>query len=298
MSRLLLLAALLNVMAACAERREPTFTFTELSFPGSTRTVAAGIDDAGHIVGWYENDGRTAGFVYRDGAYTTVEYPGAMMTQVYGIAMNGDIVGSYRREGETAQFGGRAIAFHGFLRTAAGEFLDVRHPDHKYSIAQRLLRDGTVIGCYHDDDFTTMRGITIPREAITASGVPAAAVRVMDAPASMNNGGTPDGTRIAGLLMDRGLAYIAEEGVLSTFSAPGAAKTEAWDMNPSGIVVGVFVDGASVSHGYVLEDGRFTPLDYPGATNTVAFGINARGDVVGGWDGLDGQRRGFVATRR
>jgi uncharacterized membrane protein len=75
-------------------------------------------------------------------------------------------------------------------------------------------------------------------------------------------------------------------------------STEAWDISPSGVIVGTYADAASVSHGFVLENGRYTTLDVPGAKNTVAFGINARGEVVGGFEAADGQRRGFIARRQ
>jgi uncharacterized membrane protein len=293
MTPLVVVAASLMAVVGCADRRETTFAFTELAFPGAELTVAAGINEAGHIVGWYREEDRTSGFIYKDGTYTSVEYPAAILTQLYGINAQGDVVGAYRREGEPT------IAYHGFLRRASGEFVEVGHPDHKYSIAQRLLADGTIVGCYHDDDFTTtMRGIVVPPDAIGATGVTASAVDVIERSASMTNGATPDRGKVIGLLMDSRQAFIQDRGVLTAFGAPGAERTEAWDINPSGTIVGMFVDAAAVSHGYVLEGERYTTIDVPGAAGTVTFGINAGGDIVGGFTGADGQRRGYLASRR
>jgi probable HAF family extracellular repeat protein len=298
MRRQIGVVAVLILMAGCADRREPSFGFTELAFPGARATVAAGINDAGHIVGWYKQGDVTYGFLYADGNYTSVQYPDAVLTQLVGINSAGDVSGGYRRAGETQTFQGQPIAYHGFVRTRAGEFLEAGHPSHKYSMAQRILADGSIVGCYHDDDFTSMRGTRIPRRALTATGVNERAITVLDTPSSMNNGGSPDGSRVVGYVMSTGQAYVFENGALKPFTAPNAKSTEAWDINGSGVIVGVAQDSRSISQGFVLENGRFTTISYPGAKSTIAFGINARGDIVGGFEGADGQRRAYVATRK
>jgi hypothetical protein len=45
--------------------------YTTLSVPGSTETLAAGIDDPGEVCGTYSAGGVANGFVYRNGAYAT-----------------------------------------------------------------------------------------------------------------------------------------------------------------------------------------------------------------------------------
>jgi uncharacterized membrane protein len=257
------------------------------------------MNDAGHIVGSFTRGGKTSGFVHKDGGFTTIEFPGAALTRLNGISETGETVGTYRTPDEMPKNGSPSVAFHGFLRTVSGDLLEVRHPDHKYTVAQRILPDGTVLGCFHDHDWTTtMYGIRIARSAIGRNPAPASAFEVIDREASMHNGSTPDGDKIVGIVMDTDEAYTVEGGVLSTFMAPEAKKTEAWDISPSGVIVGAFVDAASVSHGFVLENGRYTTLDFPGGKNTVVFGINTRGDVVGGFQTSDGQRRGFIGKRR
>jgi uncharacterized membrane protein len=289
----------LAVAAGCVGRGEPEYSFTELTVPDAAVTVAVGINAAGHVVGWFRDAETISGYLYKDGTYTTIAYPGAIMTQLNGISDAGEIVGSYRNPEEAPTDGGPAVAYHGFLRTAGGDLLEIRHPDHLYTVAQRILPDGTILGCFHDHDWTTtMRGISLPRRAVTGGTILADAFEVIEREASMHNGGTPDGRRIVGIVMDTDEAYILEEGRLTMFMAPGAVSTEAWDINPSGVIVGTYADAASVSHGFVLENGRYTTLDVPGAKNTVAFGINARGEIVGGFEAADGQRRGFIARRQ
>lgn len=286
------------VVCGCAQQGEPTYTFSELLYPGATETVAVGINEAGTVVGWYRHAKGTTGFVYANGTFRPVDYPSAVLTQLTGIASNGDIVGAYRKADETEELNGQRIAFHGFLLTNTDEFLDVGHPQYPYGMNQRILPDGTIVGCYHERDWVkTMRGITIPRHAITSSGVRADAIAVVNRPGSMNNGGTTDGKIVGSIMDDTGQAYVIDRGELTTFAAPGAVRTEAWDINPSGVVAGVFVDSASVNHGFVSENGKFTTIDFPGASGTVTFGINSRADVVGSFRAAGGQRRGYIARR-
>jgi uncharacterized membrane protein len=294
MNRALLAVVALVAAAGCNRQAEPAYTFTELSFPGSTATVASGINDAGHIVGAYWKEARAYGFVYWDGAYTTIQYPNALQTQLQDITREGDIVGSYgASDGETG------MSINGFVLTRSGEFKDLRHASFRYGMAMGIADDGTVVGCYHNEDgIPSMRAMTIPAHAFTEAGVTLDAVDILDRRASMHNGTAPDGRKIAGMISDIGRGYVLEGGVLTHIDVPEARRTEAWDVNASGVVVGVWIDGASVRHGFLLENGRFTTIDVPDAAGTSTFGINARGDIVGGFRTADEQRRGFLATRR
>ena len=291
MTRALIAVVSLVALGACSTRSD--YTFTELAYPGAKSTVASGINAAGHVVGWYEQGDQTYGFLYKAGNYSTVQYPGAALTQLYGIGADGDIAGGFRMRDETNR-----LAYHGFLLTRSGEFWQVSHPDYKYGMAIRVLADGTIIGCSHQDDLATMRGMIVPGHAISAAGVTPAAIALLDKEGSMHNGATPDGSKVVGVLATRGEAYVFDRGKLTTFSAPDAKRTEAWDINKAGVIVGTFEDSESLSHGFVLEDGRYTRVDYPKAKRTVIFGISPAGDIVGGFETPDGHRSGYRGSRR
>lgn len=279
----LLFLLFLLVTAACSGEPAATYAFSQLDVPEASSTVASGINDAGTIVGWYTRGDTVRGFVHRDGRFTTVEYPGAAATRLHGIGPGRDVVGSYRKAGE------QPVDFHGFLLTASGEFVPIDAPGHRNTIAQRILPDGTVLGCQHGDDFTeSMRGIAVKNAEIS----------VLDTTATMTNGGTPDGRKMVGLVMDTHRAFLLDDGRFTTFAAPGAVETEAWDMNPDGTIVGLFMTTDSTSHGFALARGRFTTLDFPGATSTIAFGLNPRGDIVGAFEDGDGRQHGYLAQRR
>ena len=300
-------AVLLGVaIAACAERPSsplPTeqqaslgrsasgsdsrYEISTITIPGAQSSVANGINASGDIVGSYGDAAGTHGFVVRGGELTTFDYPGAGVTEARGIAPNGDIIGSFRAPNAPS------VRVNGFLLTASGEFRRVDHPASPHTIPQRILPDGTVLGCRHNNDLmASMIGIEMGRHGLGET----------DAFASMHNGATPDRRRIVGLYRNmrvmppRGEGYIIDDGVFKPFMVPGSSFTAAWDVNPRGDVVGVYND-ARGAHGFVLiDDTKYVTIDVPDATATRVFGINARGDVVGSYV-MGGVTYAFVARR-
>jgi YVTN family beta-propeller protein len=70
--------------------------FSDIVFPGSTRTRAFGINDCGVVVGFYRAiDGSHHGFFGRSGQLHTLDVPGAGDTSARGINNSGRVVGEY-----------------------------------------------------------------------------------------------------------------------------------------------------------------------------------------------------------
>ena len=90
--------------------------------------------------------------------------------------------------------------------------------------------------------------------------------------------------------------YTLERGVYTQFDAPGATFTEAWDVSPTGTVVGYF--NPVTSHGFSRDADGFTVIDVPGALWTRIFGINPRGDMVGSYADASGTVHGFLLGGR
>lgn len=276
------------------DRQNPTFDIDTLVVVGATLTQPQGINAAGDVVGWYNDAAKHShGFIRHAGVITTIDFEKADHTladntMLRGIGRDGEIVGTYRDNRE------EAVASHGFRRTADGVFIPVQYVSNGTTynvILQRILPDGTILGCRHlHDTMGSMKGIMIAGDEATE----------IDTNASMNNGATPDGHLIVGFYtpMDanRSWAYTIENGTFTQFTVPGSTNTNAWDVNPRGDIVGVYTDDAGAAHGYVRTDGGFTAIDVPGASATRAFGINARGDVVGSYT-KGGVTRGFIARR-
>ena len=276
---------------ALLERRsERAFDFTTIDVPGAVFTSATGINPRGDIVGSYVDNvngtQRSHGYVLRDGAFTTIDFPGAAGTEARGVGPGGEIVGDYWFPGEPA------VNVHGYLLTKQGEFVPVNYPGHTNTIPQRILPDGTILGCRHDNDtMGSMKGIVISRDGSSE----------IDQFASMNNGATPDHRRIVGLYTNmmaaRQEGYLIDDGVFTPLLVPGSLSTAAWDMNPVGEIVGVYRNSAGF-HGFLLSHDRedYVSIDVPGAAATRAFGINPRGAVVGSYV-AGGRTHGFLASQ-
>ena len=259
--------------------------FTIFDVPGATTTNAQGINHQGDIVGTFiDAAGRQHGFLRSGSQFRTIDFPGAQASFARGINNAGDIVGTYQRQGETG-----GIPQHGFLLTRRGGLLAIDYPGHLNTIPQRILDDGTILGCYHDNDtMGSMHGMQFRR-----------GFSAIDMTMSMHNGATPGGEYIVGLFTDmdgRSKAYVMEGSSFSRLEVPGALSTSAWDVNPSRVVVGIYTDAAGAIHGFQYDGRSFTRVDVPAASVTRIFGINDRGDVVGHFVDAAGRTHGFVGV--
>jgi hypothetical protein len=277
-----------------------SYTFTLIDFPGAFQTVPQGINANGVIVGWYfQGSGcpaaitttcRVRGFTFADGVYTSVVYRDAdgaeaWFTQLRGIGPSGEIVGTYRMTATES-----TVNLHGFRFTSPGNFVRVDYPDHTSTGAQRILADGTILGCYHDtDQMLTMYGMTTDKRRNNQLPIAADGFSSLDMNTTMINGGTPSGRTLTGFFTDmtvtpsKARGFVLEGGRFAPFDVPSSSSTQAWDMTPSGIIVGFFQDAASpnATHGFVRDGEQYTTINYPGSTYTDVFGTNASGALVG-----------------
>jgi len=261
-----------------------SFTFTIIDVPGATLTNGQGVNHQGDVVGTFiDASGHQHGFLRSGGQYRTIDFPGAQLTFARGINDAGDIVGTYQRPGESG-----GVPAHGFLLTRRGGLLALDYPGHLNTIPQRILNDGTILGCYHDTDtMGTMHGMMFHR-----------GFSAIDMSMTMNNGATPDAAYVAGLFMDsdgRNKAYVMDGDKFSALEVPGALSTAGWDVSPSRMVVGTYTDAGGAAHGFQYDGRGFTRIDAPGTTQTRVFGINDRGDVVGNFVDTSGRTHSFLA---
>jgi probable HAF family extracellular repeat protein len=70
-----------------------SFQYTSLQVPGSSYTVALGINNQGQIVGSFVSNGIQSGFLYSNGNFQTIACPNAGFTIAQSINDNGVIVG-------------------------------------------------------------------------------------------------------------------------------------------------------------------------------------------------------------
>lgn len=287
--RWLAVALLAGVLASPATAAEVSYLYLPIDVPDAVFTQAFGINERGDVVGiWRDAANVARGFVLRDGAFETVAVPGAVLTQVRGINARGEIVGVYRLPGESA------VAFHGFLRGADGAFAPLDYPDAPHTIPQRILDDGTVVGCFHGaDTMGSMYGVLRTRDGDWVE---------FDQSASMHNGARRNGDQIVGTIyMAGGMSsgYVVEDGLVRSYLVPGGAWTEGWDINQRGQVVGSFGGSTLASmRAYLLHRGTFSTLQVPGAIATFGLGINDWGAVVGRYVDAAGRSHGYLAVPR
>jgi uncharacterized membrane protein len=241
--------------------------FRSIDVPGATATRAFGINAAGEVVGSYTDATATYGFLWRKGKVTTIAFPGAISTEAWGINPRGDIVGRYRIAGDARTFG--------FL-LRRGVFTDISVPGHLHTLPIKITPSGVIVGCFHDTNFLQdMRGYVQRGDQVSSFEL---------LPSSMHNGVVRSGRLIAGISFDSATqvhGYVLERGAYTQFDYPGATFTQAWDVNPSGKVVGYF--NPVTSHGFSRDSDGFTQIDVPGASWTRIFGINPQGDLVGSY---------------
>lgn len=280
-------------------------------------TTPQGISPGGDIVGFYlDAVGQQHGFLLSGGKFTTIDIPGALVgatgilpTSLRGISPSGDIVGAFTAPVSTAPWGspeycpaaGSLACIKGFLYSR-GEFSIVLFPGHPGAIPQRITPDGTIYGCYHDFDFmASMVGFARTRFGYTslAAGGGELADPTQSVLASMNNGGTPNGSTIIGLhTTDHDHGYLVRSGEFQSYDVPGSTNTRIWDINPIGNFVGVYRDNSNKGHGFLQLSGGLVPVtvDYPGSISTAAVGINPGGAIVGQYTDTNGHAHGFLAV--
>jgi len=126
-------------------------------------------------------------------------------------------------------------------------------------------------------------------------------------PGTMHNGITRHGRIIVGVWFPTPTefhAYKVKDGDYALLDLPNyVVSSDARDVNPSGEIVGFFVDASNKTHGFLLNRRGFTPIDFPGAdvVSTQARGIDPQGNIVGFYVTKDAlgvlHTHGFVATR-
>jgi probable HAF family extracellular repeat protein len=253
-----------------------------IDVPGAVATRAYGINADGEIVGSYTDATGTYGYLWSDGSVTKIAFPGAVFTEAWGINPQGDVVGRYRRAGDAGT--------RGFL-LSDGVYSDISVGSHLHTLPIKISPSGEIVGCFHDMNFLRdMRGYVQRGDQVSSFEL---------LPSTMHNGVTPGAGTVAGISFDSPLqvhSYVLERDAYSQFDYPGATFTEAWDVNPSGTVVGYF--NPVTSHGFSRDRGVLAQIDVPGAIWTRIFGINPQGDMVGSYADASNIVHGFLLRDR
>jgi hypothetical protein len=116
--------------------------YTLIDYPASgvTITTARGINDAGTIVGRWDNSTGTHGFILQNGIYTNYNVPGSTVTGLWFINNNGQFGGDYETpDGVT----------HGLI-VSGSTITTITIPNSPTTIIHDLNDNGLAVGIYVD----------------------------------------------------------------------------------------------------------------------------------------------------
>jgi uncharacterized membrane protein len=249
-------------------------TYTQIDVPGASQTQCWGINTAGDVTGSYETASGWHGFLLSGGIFTYIDFGTNFNTFLYAINDVGQIAGGtsspngFVYDIATQTFtdisypgavvstatsinnAGRVAGFfalehgiysrnHGFV-FQNNQFGVIVHPGWDNTDVWGEAESGVLVGNGSGTSFRFRQGtfypITIPNEPnYVAYGINSA------------------GTAITGVYSPSSgsqVGFIYQNQVFQPLQFPGYPYTYAFSSNASGVVAGVFQDGAYVSHGF------------------------------------------------
>jgi uncharacterized membrane protein len=269
-------------------------SFVDIDYPGAVWTYAAGLNDAGAVVGQYlDAAGIRHGFLFDGGSYATIDCPSPYTAQSYAGAINnlGQIAGFCAAPGGINGVYGttRSFVLTGGVLTLLP---DIGSYGGASTFAYALNDSGVVAGWYADSCLCTAHGFT------WTGGTYA----TVDAPGSPNTQayGINNAGDIVGIVQpsfggggEHG--FILHAGSFTVIDYPGAIATDFSDINDAGQIVGQYRTSSQLGS-FLLEAGTFSTIDHPDAQFTEALAVNAAGQTAGEFADLSGRVHGFVTV--
>jgi probable HAF family extracellular repeat protein len=251
-------------------------SYTFLSDPDPNNigdTEITGINDAGQVVGEWNDGTNHHGFLYSNGTYTPLNGPSnASAMHPGGINNAGEISGTY----VDLNFGSPQAGSHGFL-DSGGSYVTLNEPlafgPPFCTFEQGINNAGQTVGSYIDSGGNTYHGFLYDgsNNYITIDDPLASSQYAQQA------NGVNDAGDIVGFYYDSS-GY--SHGYLAQVVGPVFTTLDhrAAGINNLGQIVGSYVDTYGVSYSYLYSGGTYKTL---GQKNIVATGINDAGDIVG-----------------
>jgi probable HAF family extracellular repeat protein len=278
----------------------PQGNFVTLDGPSAYQSSAYGINDAGQIVGLYTApQGRPTGFLFNNGSYTTIDNPNYFSTIPQGINDSGIIVG---------------------YETIPDSFIGAKYVGFIYNNGTfQVTQQGTPSDLVFFEDINnlnTIAGFYTNAPSVQTHAPPVVGTSFLYQNGNYQTFGPQGDTRAYGL-NDQGQVvgqfntvtgapsfgpkhgFLYNNGVFSTFDAPGASDTFARDINNNGEIVGYFQsqgDGGTHGFAYNPAAGQWVTIDVPGAIATFVYGLNDLNQVVGSYTDFNNVLHGFVGA--
>ena len=262
-------------------------------------TVPQAINDLGGVTGYYaDSAGLFHGFLRNiTGKIVTFDAPGAGMPIVEPIPFgNGTIPTGINNRGEiVGYFTDTAGNYHGFLRSAAGNFTIIDDPSASGSpLATMVLAvndSGAMVGLYFDTHQNFHGFLHEPDGSFTTIDGPGNFVTTC---LHINEEGEVGCQGADPAIVFHSLLRYPN-GKILTYDAPGAGTGAdlgtfvgfAQALNVEGQIVGEYADANNGYHGYIRNpNGKFVEFTVPGggtsgAAGTYPASLNFWGTVIG-----------------
>jgi probable HAF family extracellular repeat protein len=222
--------------------------------------------------------------------FVSIGIPGSTGAYPYGINNAGLVTGFY----SDASFN-----YHGFV-WQNGTFHTLDNPGSVDTALSSVSNRGVAMGAY--GDLTTVHAAMYSFPSAAWTALPDISGMTNNEGEGINDFGVAVGIAGGGDFNDPSnvASWIWDPSAqsYSFLAVPGATQysTNAFAINDSGHVVGVFDDANGTEHGFLKEGEAYTNIDLPGATGTFPYNINSSGTIVGQWANLSGWAEGFVRT--
>ena len=264
------------------------YDFVSIDYAVAPWTVFVGINNLGHIAGWYNFTPATSPVgdtpVMFDGKrFHGIDIPGSTGARAAGINIKDVVVGTYTDAGGVD---------HGFV-FSGGKISQIDFPGAQGS-GTDLTRNndaGDMVGAY-EGAAGTIHAFLLHKGVFTSFDFPGA--QGFTSALGINNAGDIVGEYFEG---GRYHGYLYSGGVFTAINFPQATLTSAAEINDSGQIVGWYRDANGVEHGFVMSGGgNFVSVDPPGSVDTFLQGINNKGQTVGAAEDTQGELHSLLAT--
>jgi hypothetical protein len=251
--------------------RDASGTITEVAYPGALQTDCTGINDAGEIVGWYENANKEYyGFTDINGTFQTNDFVFSS-----GVSSTGSYVGYYYAPGTANCDGVTNTTCYGYLATPQSDTLTLVQVENAESTDTFGINDSNLISGFYINSTGTVHGMILSGSTVTNIDDPKAQTGTTFCE-GINSAGDTVGQYTNSANAASGFLY--SNGIYSDIFYPGGVDTYAYGINDSGTITGIYIDTSNVQHGFVYNGSTYsTPINYPGGTNTFVWGINDSG---------------------
>ena len=237
--------------------------FTAYDFPGSKNTYFYALGNNGNAAGHYEaSDGKHHGIILENGELRQYDFPDAVQTEIYGIS---DATGTMT---------GNFIDASGVRRGFSGDLI-IEPPGATETFADFVNAVGVIVGSYIDAAGVYQAYVRTPDERFALLPLP----KTIDIEYLFLHGINDAGAFVLRLNFGRGPRTLAGSfDAMQNLEFPGAVRTEGYNINQDGSVIGHYESPDGRIHGFIARPvSGDRPVVAPAGTTYTYESINVPG---------------------